>query len=425
MAVVVAILKTYFIFSIIVMLVYAVRHFVFSYNRLFGRQKISYRDLIDSELPSITVLIPMHNEELVLNSVLNSLLKCDYDQDKLEIIPINDNSTDRTGEMLDEYHGKYPFIRPLHRSPSVMRGKPAALNDGLQIARGEIVIVFDADYQPSRNVLRKIAMCFADPEVGAAMGRVVPVNANVNLLTNLLNLERTGGYQVDQQARYNLNLIPQYGGTVGGFRKHLLLESGGFDVHILAEDTELTYRLYIKGWKVVYDNSAECYEESPETWKVRGRQIQRWSRGHNVVMFKYFFRTMFCRKLSFWTKADALLLLFAYAVPVILGLAFIDCIALLFLGEMAIFSGWWVLLFIGAYNSWGNFSPFYQIAAGALIDGMTRQLLALPLLSFSFYFYLLHISIGFVESIGDLISSRHVVWEKTERASKKSGPVSA
>jgi hypothetical protein len=92
---------------------------------------------------------------------------------------------------------------------------------------------------------------------------------------------------------------------------------------------------------------------------------------------------------------------------------------------MAIFSGWWVLLFIGAYNSWGNFSPFYQIAAGALIDGMTRQLLALPLLSFSFYFYLLHISIGFVESIGDLISSRHVVWEKTERASKKSGPVSA
>lgn len=296
MAVVVGILKAYFVFSITVMLIYVVRHFVFSYNRLFGRQKISYRDLIDSELPSVSILIPMHNEELVLESVLDALLKCDYDKDKLEIIPINDNSADRTAEMLDEYNGKYPFIRPLHRSEDVMRGKPAALNDALQIARGEIVIVFDADYQPSRNLIKKIALCFSDPEVGAAMGRVVPINASTNLLTNLLNLERTGGYQVDQQARYNLNLIPQYGGTVGGFRKHLLLESGGFDVHILAEDTELTYRLYLRGWKVVYDNSAECYEESPDTWKARGRQIQRWSRGHNVVLFNYFIRTLFCKK---------------------------------------------------------------------------------------------------------------------------------
>ena len=129
--------------------------------------------------------------------------------------------------------------------------------------------------------------------------------------------------------------------------------------------------------------------------------------------------------MAFWTKVDALLLLFTYAVPVILGLAFIDCIALMFLGEMAIFSGWWVLLFIGAYNSWGNFSPFYQIAAGALLDGMTKQLLSLPLLSFSFYFYLLYISIGFVESIGDTITSRQVVWDKTDRTGTRSGATNA
>lgn len=92
-------------------------------------------------------------------------------------------------------------------------------------------------------MLKQIALGFEDPQVGAVMGRVIPYNTNTNMLTRLINLERSGGYQVDQQARYNLKTIPQYGGTVGGFRKDFLLETGGFNPKVLAEDTELTYRL--------------------------------------------------------------------------------------------------------------------------------------------------------------------------------------
>ncbi len=143
----------------------------------------------------------------------------------------------------------------------------------MELATGEIIIVFDADYRPARDMLKQLAIAFEDPEVGAVMGRVIPYNTNKNLLTRLINLERSGGYQVDQQARYNLRTIPQYGGTVGGFRKDVMLDMGGFNPLVLAEDTELTYRLYTHGWKVVYANSAECYEEAPETWEVRGRQI--------------------------------------------------------------------------------------------------------------------------------------------------------
>ena len=117
----------------------------------------------------------------------------------------------------------------------------------MEFAKGEIIIVFDADYRPSKNMIRKLASAFIDPKVGAVMGRVVPLNPHANMLTELLNLERSGGYQVDQQARYNLGLIPQYGGTVGGYRKQLLIEDHGYNTKNLTEDTELTYRLNPQG----------------------------------------------------------------------------------------------------------------------------------------------------------------------------------
>ncbi len=214
MEMVVAIMKGYTIFVIILMLLYTARHFYFTIVRLLGRQRLYYNDILTDRMKSISVLIPMHNEEQVLSNVLDSLLQCEYDRDRLEIIPINDNSTDRTREMLDEYHRKYEFIRPLHRDcPD--RGKPVGLNDAMKLAKGEIIIVFDADYRPARNMLKQIALGFEDPQVGAVMGRVIPYNTNTNMLTRLINLERSGGYQVDQQARYNLKTIPQYGGTVG------------------------------------------------------------------------------------------------------------------------------------------------------------------------------------------------------------------
>lgn len=419
MEVVVKILQGYFMFTIIVMVVYAIRHFRFTYNRLFGKQRVSYRDLYDSELPKVTVMIPMHNEEAVVHNVINSLLECDYDRDKLEIIPINDHSEDKTTEIVNAYAKEYPFIKPIHRVGDGERGKPVGLNDALKVATGEVIIVFDADYRPSKNLIKKLASAFKDPQVGAVMGRVIPINAKKNLLTVLLNLERSGGYQIDQQARYNMRLLPQYGGTVGGFRKSIMLATGGFDTKVLAEDTELTYRLYSQGWTVVYDNSAECYEESPETWEVRGKQIRRWSRGHNEVLFKYFFKFLLTRKMRFGEKLDGMLLLLVYAVPFILGLAQIDCLLLFFLGRMDILAGWGVLLFLGVYNTWGNFAPFFEIGAGAFLDGMDDELLALPNLCFSFYFYMWYISLGFIDAIVDRVTHRSVKWNKTVRFNKE------
>ena len=414
----VAILKGYMIFVVVLMILYAIRHIIFAYSRMFSRQKLYYNDIYTSDMPKISVLVPMHNEEQVLHFVLDSLLKCDYDRDRMEIIPINDNSTDRTRELLEEYHRKYDFIRPIHRDcPD--RGKPAGLNDAMQVATGDIIIVFDADYRPATDMLKQLAIAFADPQVGAVMGRVIPFNADKNILTRLINLERSGGYQVDQQARYNMGLIPQYGGTVGGFRKQVIMDLGGFNPAVLAEDTELTFRLYTRGWKVVYANSAECYEESPETWAVRSRQIRRWSRGHNNVMFRYFFPVIFTPKMRLKEKLDGLFLLLVYAVPFLLGLGQLDALALFFMHEMDILSGWWVLLFIAGYCSFGNFAPFYEIGSALAMDGIKNEIYLLPLIMFNFYFYMWAISMGFLDAIVDLLTGRQVTWAKTKRFVKE------
>jgi cellulose synthase/poly-beta-1,6-N-acetylglucosamine synthase-like glycosyltransferase len=414
MEVVVLILKIYLVFTICVMLIYSVRHFTFTLNRLFFEQRAYYQDIVDSELKKVTVIIPMHNEEKVARQVLDLLVVADYPADSLELIPINDFSSDATQEILNEYAKLYSFIKPLHRYEGA-RGKPAALNEAIALAKGEIIIVFDADYLPPRGIIKDIAVSFSDPEVGAVMGRVIPINTGANLLTRLLDLERTGGYQVDQQARYNMKLVPQYGGTVGGFRKEFITSMGGFDSNILAEDTELTYRLLVGGWKVIYANRAECYEEAPEDWEIRARQVMRWSRGHTQVMFKFLLPMLSSEYLSRKEKFDGTMLLFIYTIPIILLLGLCDSLALFFLGEMHIIAGLIAFIFVGAYNTFGNFAPFYQIGIGSLLDGATGRILLLPFLIFNFFFNTWYMSRGFVDAIIDIMTGRIAPWQKTIR----------
>ena len=193
------------------------------------------------------------------------------------------------------------------------------------------------------------------------------------------------------------------------------MKSGGFNTRVLAEDTELTYRLYTNGWKVIYANNAECYEEVPETWAVRGRQVRRWSSGHNNAMFRYFFKVVFSKYMNLREKLDGLMLLLVYAVPFLLALGLVDSLALFFLGEMNVFAGWWAVFFVGAYNSYGNFAPFYEIATALMVDGLKSDARLMPLLTFNFYFYMWNIGLGFIDAISDLLTKRKVKWAKTER----------
>ena len=435
MEMVVLILKIYVFGVALIFAVYVFRHLIFTLSRIAGEQRIYYQDIVDSELPAVSVLVPMHNEEVVAREILEALVCTIYPSEKLEIIPImsmenenaspknveiipiDDHSTDGTRDILKEYASKYAQVRPIYRE-NVQRGKPQSLNEAIMVAHGHIIVVFDADYIPPKGIIRDLAMCFNDPEVGAVMGRVIPVNTSRSLLTRLLDLERSSGYQVDQQARHNLKLLPQYGGTVGAFRKDVVEAFGMFDLHSLTEDTELTFRLFVKGWKVVYANRAECYEEVPEEWSVRARQIKRWSRGHNRVMFKYILPVLKSKYISLREKVDGLLLLFVYALPMVFILAMFSSLALFFLGEMQLFQGIFIFLLIIAFNAFGNFAPFYQIATASFLDGGTYRIRLLPFLLFSFFFNIWYVAQGFCYAVVDVLTKRRTNWEKTRRYKK-------
>jgi cellulose synthase/poly-beta-1,6-N-acetylglucosamine synthase-like glycosyltransferase len=410
-----AAMESVLILIVFLMAIYGIRHFMFTINRLTGKQRHPYIDISVARWPMITVFIAAHNEEKVIAGCIEALLNTDYPADRLKIIPVNDRSKDRTAQIIDSYVVRFPErISPFHRTEG-KAGKSAALKDALKYAEGDIAIIFDADYVPGRGLLKQLVAPFFDPEVGAVMGRVVPVNSGANLLTRMLDLERSAGYQVDQQARMNMNLLPQYGGTVGGVRLSAVRAVGGWHDDTLAEDTDITFRLMLSGWKTVYSNRSECYEEVPEEWRVRIKQVSRWAKGHNQVMSRYWWKFATSPYLTFSQRLDGLLLLFVFLVPLIMLVGWCLALGLYFLNGGSMLSQLIPVFALMVYGTLGNFAAFFQIVVAVLIDGNRKRLRLLPFNLLGFFVSLFAISGAVWSLILDGVFKREMVWDKTIR----------
>ena len=402
-------------FVVVLMVAYAVRHLVFTLNRLFGRQRHPYLDIDVADWPRITVLVPAHNEERVIAGCLEALLAADYPDDRMRIVPIDDRSTDGTAGIIADYQMRHPGrIHPFFRK-SGMCGKSAALKDALRFAEGEVVMVFDADYVPNRGLLKRLVAPFFDPEVGAVMGRVVPANVSRNVLTRLLDIERSAGYQVDQQARMNMALVPQFGGTVGGVRRSAMEAVGGWDEMMLTEDTDMTFRLLMHGWKVVYTNRSECHEEVPEEWPVRIRQVKRWARGHNQVLARYWLRFLASPLISLRERIDGAMLLFIFAMPIVLLAGWLLVVALYFLNASDLLLAFIPVLVLMSYSTLGNFAAFFEMVVAVLLDGNRNRIRLLPLNLLGFFVSLFAICQAVAGAGVDRVTGRGLVWQKTLR----------
>ena len=409
-------LEAFFVLVWVLMLAYLVRHYIFTITVL--RKANSHLPAAASDQkfePSVTILIPARNEEKVIGRILQRMNELTYPKNKLQVIVIDDASTDETGKIASRFCRQYPYVNLIQRDAITGgKGKAAAMNDGFSKATGEITLCFDADYYPQRDIVERLVCAFVNPKVGAVQGRVVVLNEPQNTLTRLVALERIGGYRVDQEARDILGLIAQFGGTVGGFRTSILRNLDGWDGSVLAEDTDLTFRIYLAGYTVKYQVTAECYEEAVDTWRAYWRQRYRWAKGHMLCFFKHSWPVLKSNRLSVKQKIDGLMLLNVYFMPVIVFFSFLVGLFLIASGVTSFSGVFWALIAVSFYSFVGNFAPFFEVGVGLYLDGRKRAQWLIPLSAVTFIYNIPLCGLAFLDVVWGKITKKGVpVWAKT------------
>ncbi|MEZ0328802.1 MAG: polysaccharide deacetylase family protein [Dissulfuribacterales bacterium] len=234
-------------------------------------------------LPPVTAVLPAYNEEKVIANTLKALLSSDY-KGGLEILVVNDGSTDRTAEVVERLAGLHPSIRLITQKN---QGKAAAIKRGLEEAGHDLVVMLDADtlFEP-RTVSRLVMPLLQDQSIGAVSGHARVGNRN-NLITKFQALEYMCSFNLDRRAYDALNCITVVPGAVCAVRKSAVRHAGGISMDTLAEDTDLTLALHKVGYRIRYASSAVAWTEAPETVNALIKQRVRWVYGTLQCLWKH------------------------------------------------------------------------------------------------------------------------------------------
>lgn len=242
------------------------------------------------EYPTVSILVPAHNESLVIVRTVRALLNFNYPKDRYEIIVINDNSSDDTAEKLALLQQEFPDRRlaVISTGPEVGgKGKSNALNIGFSISTGEVIAVYDADNTPEKDALAiLVENLVADDKLGAVIGKFRTRNRNASLLSRFVNIETLAYQCMNQAGRYFFFKLCTIPGTNYVIRRSLIEEIGGWDTQALSEDTEISFRLYRMGYYIKQMPLAVTWEQEPHLLNVWFRQRTRWAKGNLYVLGK-------------------------------------------------------------------------------------------------------------------------------------------
>jgi peptidoglycan-N-acetylglucosamine deacetylase len=229
----------------------------------------------------VSVLIPAYNEARVIESSIRRVLASE--QVELEVIVLDDGSQDETSAIVRRAFAEEPRVKLLTLQNG---GKARALNRGLVLAQGEIVIALDADTQFEPLTIARLARWFADPAIGAIAGNA-KVGNRINLVTRWQAVEYVTAQNLERRALASLDAIMVVPGAVGAWRKAALDAVGGYPVDTLAEDQDLTIAIQRKGWQVGYDIDAVAWTEAPESFAALAKQRFRWAFGTLQCLWKH------------------------------------------------------------------------------------------------------------------------------------------
>src|SRR5919112_862728 len=259
------------------------------YRRVEPRPK---RLFAEGELPHVTVQLPLFNEVYVVERLLAAVTAVDYPRDRLEI-QVVDDSTDETRETasraVERYRAQGFDISHVHREDRT-GFKAGALENGLRTAKGELIAIFDADFVPRPDCLRKLVHFFSDPLVGCAQMRWSHINGSYNLLTRLQTILLDGHFVVEQTVRNRTGGFFNFNGTAGVWRRRAIELSGGWQHDTLTEDTDLSFRAQLMGWRFVYLLDEDAPSEIPVEINAFKAQQRRWAKGVMQVGIKLYRR---------------------------------------------------------------------------------------------------------------------------------------
>lgn len=243
------------------------------------------------EWPMVTIQLPMFNEKFVVEGLLKKVTAIDYPKDKLEI-QILDDSTDDTYDLcmqqVEFYRAQGFDIVCLHRTDRT-GFKAGALEAADAVAKGEFLLILDADFRPEPDILKVCVPYFTDPKIGVVQTRWAHINRRYNLLTRLQSIFLDGHFALEQTCRNRSGRFFTFNGTAGMWRKSTIVDAGGWEHDTITEDMDLSYRAQMKGWRFVYLNDYETPAELPVDMDGFKAQQHRWTKGCIQVCRKMLF----------------------------------------------------------------------------------------------------------------------------------------
>ncbi len=334
------------------------------------------------DLPRVTVQLPIFNEQYVVDRLLDAVCRLDYPKDKLDI-QLLDDSTDETVEvariLVDRYAALGHPVTYIHRD-NREGFKAGALAEGLKTAKGEFVAIFDADFVPPPDFLLKCIHHFTDSKVGMVQTRWTHINRNYSLLTQVEAILLDGHFVLEHSGRARSGVFFNFNGTAGMWRRRAIDEAGGWEHDTLTEDTDLSYRAQLKGWKFVYLQDVECPAELPVEMTAFKTQQARWAKGL-IQVSKKILPQVLKSDVSRHQKIEAVYHLTAnlsYPLMIVLSVLLMPAMIIRF------YQGWFQMLYIDLplfMASTFSISSFYLVSQKELFPkSWVRSLLYLPLL---------------------------------------------
>jgi len=244
--------------------------------------RAAYVDTKDeSELPHVTIQLPLFNESTVVGRLLNAVAQMDYPASRLEI-QVLDDSIDETQALarshVERLRAQGIDIVYIHRTDRTGY-KAGALENGMRVAKGELIAVFDADFVPQPDFVRRVIAHFRDPKIAMVQTRWGHMNREFSALTKVQALQLDGHHLVENRARFGAGYLFNFSGTGGIWRKAAISDAGGWQHDTLTEDLDLSYRAQLRGWKFVYRQDVVTPSELPEEVSAVRAQQYRWAKG--------------------------------------------------------------------------------------------------------------------------------------------------